>query len=68
MTTHTSPHDVTESHTRFHALVTPHLDRLLGFARRRTHGVEDAEDAVQETCVRAWTNLMDLRDDALVRP
>ncbi|MGZ8492674.1 MAG: sigma factor, partial [Gemmatirosa sp.] len=30
----------------------PHLDRLLAFARRRTDSAEDAEDAVQEACVR----------------
>jgi len=57
-----------DQHARFNALVLPHLDRLLGFARRRTDDVQDAEDAVQEACVRAWLAFGDLRDDALARP
>ena len=55
-------------HARFNALVLPHLDRLLGFARRRTDDAADAEDAVQEACVRAWLGFGELRDDALARP
>ena len=57
-----------EAHARFHALVLPHLDRLLGFARRRTASVAEAEDAVQEACVRAWIGFGELRDPARVRP
>jgi RNA polymerase sigma-70 factor (ECF subfamily) len=53
---------------RFHALVLPHLDALLAFARRRTASLSDAEDAVQEACVRAWTAFAGLRDAAKVRP
>ena len=52
---------------RFNALVLPHLDRLLAFAVRRTDVVADAEDAVQEACIRAWKALDDLRDDTRVR-
>jgi RNA polymerase sigma-70 factor (ECF subfamily) len=52
---------------RFNALVLPHLDRLLAFAVRRTDAVADAEDAVQEACIRAWKALDDLRDDTRVR-
>jgi RNA polymerase sigma-70 factor (ECF subfamily) len=53
---------------RFEAVVLPHLDRLLGFAIRRSDSIADAEDAVQEACVRAWLGFADLRDDASARP
>ena len=52
---------------RFQALVLPHLDRMLGFAKRRTQNPSDAEDAVQEACVRAWSNFGALREDAKTR-
>ena len=52
---------------RFHALVLPHLDRLLGFAKRRTDATGDAEDAVQDACLRAWGAFGDLRDESRVR-
>ena len=55
-------------HARFDALVLPHLDRMLAFARRRTDSPADAEDAVQEACVRAWDGFATLRDAALARP
>ncbi len=55
------------AHARFEALVLPHLDRLLGFARRRAGDEAAAEDAVQEACVRAWANFGDLRDPASAR-
>ena len=61
------PDPVTLAHARFHALVLPHLDRLLGFARRRTRDEAAAEDAVQECCVRAWTGFAELRDPASAR-
>ena len=57
-----------ELRARFEAVVMPHLDRLLAFAIRRTDSVADAEDAVQEACVRAWLGFADLRDDANARP
>ena len=55
---------MTLAHARFHALVLPHLDRLLGFARRGTGDEAAAEDAVQEARVRAWTGFAELRDPA----
>ena len=63
-----SPDSLDEMRARFNALVLPHLDRLLGFARRRTGEAEDAADAVQEACMRAWLGFGDLRDDSLARP
>lgn len=45
----------------------PHLDRLLAFAVRRTDARADAEDAVQEACVRAWIGFDELRDPGSVR-
>jgi RNA polymerase sigma-70 factor (ECF subfamily) len=56
-----------ERQARFDALVIPHLDRLLAFALRRTDARADADDAVQETCVRAWLGFDQLRDPARVR-
>lgn len=53
---------------RFEAVVLPHLDRLLAFAIRRSDSVADAEDAVQEACVRAWLGFADLRDESNARP
>ena len=61
------PEQPTERQARFDALVLPHLDRLLAFAVRRTDVLADAEDAVQEACVRAWLGFDDLRDPARVR-
>ena len=63
-----TPASVDEQHARFNALVLPHLDRLLGFARRRTDDQADAEDVVQEACVRAWIGFGELRDESLARP
>ncbi len=64
---HPAPDQPTERQTRYDALVLPHLDRLLAFAVRRTEALADAEDAVQEACVRAWLAFDDLRDTARVR-
>ena len=57
-----------EQHAQFQALVLPHLDRLLRFAQRRTASTGDAEDAVQDTCVKAWLSFQDLRDADKARP
>ena len=57
-----------EQHERFDALVLPHLDRMLAFARRRADSAEDAEDLVQEACIRAWQAIGELRDAVRVRP
>lgn len=59
--------DIAALHARFEALVLPHLDRMLGFARRRVREADDAEDAVQECCVRAWGAFEELRDAAKAR-
>jgi RNA polymerase sigma-70 factor (ECF subfamily) len=56
-----------DPHARFDALVLPHLDRLLAFARRRADSPEDAEDLVQEACVRAWQHIGELRDPERAR-
>jgi len=48
--------------TRFQALLEQHLDRLLRSARRRAE--VDAEDLVQECCLRAWNGYGSLREDA----
>lgn len=52
---------------RFQTLVEQHLGSLLGFARRRTMTLSDAEDAVQEACLRAWQAFAELRDDSKMR-
>jgi RNA polymerase sigma-70 factor (ECF subfamily) len=57
-----------ELRARYDALVLPHLDRLLAFARRRADDDAEAEDAVQEACIRAWMGFADLRDPTKVRP
>ncbi|MDF1502969.1 RNA polymerase sigma factor, partial [Roseisolibacter sp. H3M3-2] len=57
-----------ELHARFETLVLPHLGELLAFARRRTHAPEDAEDLVQEACVRAWQGIGELREASSARP
>lgn len=59
---------IDEQQAQFQAVVLPHLDRLLRFAQRRTAGSGDAEDAVQDACVRAWLSFNDLRDTEKVRP
>lgn len=56
-----------DARSRFEAVVLPHLDRLLAFACRRSPSLADAEDAVQEACVRAWIGFAELRDDAKAR-
>ena len=40
-------------HTRFEELVLPHLDAAYNLARWLTRDVNDAEDVVQDACVRA---------------
>jgi len=40
-------------HTRFEELVLPHLDAGYNLARWLTRDVNDAEDVVQDACVRA---------------
>jgi RNA polymerase sigma-70 factor, ECF subfamily len=53
---------------RFQALVEPHLGCLLRFAARRVQNVADAEDVVQDACIRAWVGFPDLREDGHALP
>ncbi|MBL0171467.1 MAG: sigma-70 family RNA polymerase sigma factor [Gemmatimonadaceae bacterium] len=68
MTVTTLPESAAERQVRYESLVLPHLDRLLGFAVRRTPDLGDAEDAVQDMCMRAWMAFDDLKDATSVRP
>ncbi|MGH8604756.1 MAG: sigma factor, partial [Gammaproteobacteria bacterium] len=52
---------------RFKALTLPHLDGLLGIARRRLNDTPLAEDLVQDTYMRAWEAFDSLVDEAQVR-
>jgi RNA polymerase sigma-70 factor (ECF subfamily) len=61
------PDPLASRHARFDTLVLPHLDRLLAFALRRTGHGADAEDALQDTCGRAWVAFDELRDETRVR-
>src|SRR6202790_4232988 len=49
-------------HTRFEALVLPHLDAGYNLARWLTRDVNDAEDVVQDAAVRALKYVGTLRD------
>jgi len=48
--------------SRFEALLVPHLDAAYNLARWLTRDPHDAEDVVQEACVRALRYLASLRD------
>lgn len=52
---------MTTAHPEFRALVAPHLPALFRSAYRLTGNRPDAEDVVQEVCVRAYTHLATLR-------
>jgi RNA polymerase sigma-70 factor, ECF subfamily len=49
-------------HTRFEELVLPHLDAGYNLARWLTRNVNDAEDVVQDACMRALKYVGSLRD------
>ena len=49
-------------HTRFEELVLPHLNAAYNLARWLTHDVNDAEDVVQDACVRALKYVGSLND------
>jgi RNA polymerase sigma factor (sigma-70 family) len=57
---------MTTAHPEFSALVAPHLTALFRSAYRLTGNRSDAEDVVQEVCLRAYTHLATLR--ALEQP
>lgn len=49
------------AHPEFRELVAPHLTALFRCAFRLTGNRQDAEDVVQEVCVRAFTHLAAMR-------
>jgi len=51
-------------HARFEELVLPHLDAGYNLARWLTRDVHDAEDVVQDACMRALKYVGTLRDGA----
>ena len=53
---------------RFEILIGPHLDALFRAAHRLARNRADAEDLVQETCVRAYEHIAEPRDPQLVKP
>ncbi len=53
-------------HAEFARLIAPHLDALFRAAYRLTGNRADAEDLVQDVCVRAYANVRSL--EALERP
>jgi RNA polymerase sigma-70 factor (ECF subfamily) len=52
---------------RFTGLIEPHLEALFRTAYRLARNRADAEDLVQETCVRAFVRLGELRDHEPVK-
>jgi RNA polymerase sigma-70 factor (ECF subfamily) len=52
---------------RFTGLIEPHLEALFRTAYRLARNRADAEDLVQETCVRAYLRLAELREDQPVK-
>lgn len=53
---------------RFEILIEPHLDALFRAAHRLARNRADAEDLVQETCVRAYEHIAEPRDPQLIKP
>jgi RNA polymerase sigma-70 factor (ECF subfamily) len=51
------PADFGDARARFARLVLPHLPAAYGLARSLTRNPSDAEDVVQETCLRAYRAL-----------
>jgi len=55
-------------HARFNDMVLPHHDDLQRFALWLTRDRQVAEDVVQETLLRAWRHLDQLRDAKAAKP
>lgn len=53
---------------RFEILIEPHFDALFRAAYRLARNRADAEDLVQETCVRAYERIAEPRDPQLIKP
>lgn len=53
---------------RFTALIEPHLHAMFRAAYRLSRNKADADDLVQETCVRAFLKIADLRAGHPVKP
>jgi len=58
----------TGDRTAFDALVGPLVDQAFRLAFGMLHNRESAEDVVQESAVRAWRNLGNLRPGTEMRP
>ncbi|HWL62327.1 MAG TPA: RNA polymerase sigma factor [Steroidobacteraceae bacterium] len=56
-----------KTNQRFHRLIEPHLDALFRAAYRLTRNRPDAEDLVQEACVRAFERLDSLSEEGAVK-
>lgn len=56
-----------QNNHRFHRLIEPHLDALFRAAYRLTRNRPDAEDLVQEACIRAFERLDSLSEDGAVK-
>src|SRR5690606_2764194 len=56
-----------KTNQRFHRLIEPHLDALFRAAYRLTRNRPDAEDLVQEACVRAFERLGSLSEEGSVK-
>jgi len=52
---------------RFKALIEPHLDALFRAAYRLARNRADAEDLVQEACIRAYDHIGELREHEPVK-
>jgi RNA polymerase sigma-70 factor (ECF subfamily) len=52
---------------RFKTLIEPHLDALFRAAYRLARNRSDAEDLVQEVCVRAYDHVTELRESEPVK-
>jgi RNA polymerase sigma-70 factor (ECF subfamily) len=50
----------------FNELIEEHYDRLRWFVRKRVSNPEEADDLVQEICLRAVSKIDTIRDDARV--